>query len=78
MAREPDRTHDQPASPAEPGPQAWRVAAVVDSRLEADLVVHLLRGHGLMARSTVHSDGTADILVPETSASAARETLRAV
>lgn len=74
--------HPEPAQDPEQDPEhdsvpqrGWRVSAVVDSRLEADLVVHLLRGHGIDARAVLHRDGTADILVPEAGAEAARRAL---
>lgn len=74
---EPCRSTDEPEVD-EVDDREWRVAAAVDSRLEADLVVHLLTEHGVVARAVVHPDGTADIVVPETASDAARRALNSV
>lgn len=74
MPADPDPVQDRDAALQ---PQ-WRVTALVDSRLEAELVVRLLRGHGVDAQAVLHRDGTADILVPETAAEAARRALGVV
>lgn len=80
MLAEPDPVPEprRSADEREVDDREWRVAATVDSRLEADLVVHLLDQHGVVARAVVHDDGTADIIVPESASDAARRAFNSV